>query len=127
MYNYEYAMHDDILQYISDEYSAEQIAELLQDRDSWEEQLNDDLWVCDSVTGNASGSYTVNIWKAEENLCHNMDLLLDACAEWCQDVGEAIEKGAEYCDVTIRCYLLRQMIAEVLDELEEAQKDGATQ
>ena len=52
------------------------------DRDELEEKANDDLWVDDSVTGNASGSYTFSTWQAEENLCHNMDELEDACNEF---------------------------------------------
>ena len=45
------------------------------DREELEEIANDELWADDSVTGNASGSYTFSTWKAEENLCHNMDEL----------------------------------------------------
>lgn len=30
------------------------------------------------VTGNGSGSYTCDAYEAEENLCHNLDLLKDA-------------------------------------------------
>ena len=30
-----------------------------------------------------------------------------------------IEKGAEWCDVTIRCYLLNQAISSVLEEIED--------
>ena len=32
---------------------------------------------------------------------------------------DLLEKGAEWADVTIRCYLLGQAIGEVLDEMEE--------
>lgn len=35
-----------------------------------------------SVTGNAGGSYTFNAWKAEEYLCHNLDLLAEANEEF---------------------------------------------
>lgn len=77
-----------------------------------EEELNDRLFIEDSVTGNASGSYTFNAWQAEENLCHNWDLLEQACNEYGID-SSVIEKGAEYCDV-FRCYLLPQAIAQVL-------------
>ena len=91
-------------------------------REDLEEIANDNLWVDDSVTGNASGSYTFSTWKAEENLCHNMDELEDACEEFGQDIGEAVKHGAEYCDVTIRCYLLGQAISAALDELEEEGK-----
>ena len=91
-------------------------------REELEEIANDELWVDDSVTGNGSGSYTFSTWQAEENLCHNMDELEDACDEFGQDIGEAVKQGAEYCDVTIRCYLLGQAISAALDELEEEGK-----
>lgn len=81
------------------------------------ENLYDKFWIDDGVTGNLSGSYTCNTYKAEENLCHNMDLLIDACDEFGQSICDAIERGAEYCDVTIRCYLLGSVLCEVLDEL----------
>lgn len=47
-----------------------------------------------------------------------MNLLEEACDEFGQDVGEAVKRGAEYCDVTIRCYLLGSAISEAIDELE---------
>ena len=92
------------------------------DREGLEEIANDKLWFDDSVTGNGSGSYTFSTWKAEENLCHNRDELENACEEFGQDIGEAVKQGAEYCDVTIRCYLLGQAISAALDELEEEGK-----
>ena len=92
------------------------------DRDELEEVANDKLWMDDSVTGNGSGSYTFNTWKAEENLCHNMDVLKEACDEFLDNIGHAIEQGAEYCDVIIRCYLLSQAISAALDKLEEEGK-----
>ena len=91
-------------------------------REELEENANDWLWTADEVTGNGSGSYTFSAWQAEENLCHNMDELEDACDEFGQDIGEAVKHGAEYCDVTIRCYLLGQAISAALDELEEEGK-----
>ena len=91
-------------------------------REELEEVANDELWNDDSVTGNASGSYTFNTWQAEENLCHNMDKLEEACDAFGQDIGEAVKQGAEYCDVTIRCYLLGQAISAAIDELEEEGK-----
>ena len=91
-------------------------------REELEEVANDELWVDDRVTGNGSGSYTFSRWKAEENLCHNMDELEDACNEFGQDIGEEVKQGAEYCDVTIRCYLLGQAISAAIDELEEEGK-----
>lgn len=81
--------------------------------------LNDELWLCDHVTGNASGSYTFSTWEAEEYLAHNWDLLEEACAMFGADMGEEIKKGAESADVLIRCYLLPAAIDEVLPEFEE--------
>ena len=91
-------------------------------REELEENANDWLWTADEVTGNASGSYTFSTWQAEENLCHNMDELADACDGIAQDIGEAVKQGAEYCDVIIRCYLLGQAISAAIDELEEEGK-----
>ena len=110
--------------------TADAKAAILENMDMWEwhnreeleENANDWLWAADEVTGNASGSYTFSTWKAEENLCHNMDELEEACDEFGQDIGEAVKHGAEYCDVTIRCYLLGQAISAALDELEEEGK-----
>lgn len=91
------------------------------DRDELKQVANDELWTDDSVTGNASGSYYCNTWRAEEALCHNWDLLADAIEEFGGDV-DILRQGAESCDVTIRCYLLGQAIDVALDELEEEEK-----
>ena len=96
------------------------------DREELEEVAHDELWADDSVTGNASGSYFCSTWKAEEALCHNWDLLAEACEEFGQDIGEAFKRGAEFCDVTIRCYLLSQAIVAALDEVEAEQKIAYT-
>lgn len=83
-----------------------------------EEELNEVLFSEDGVTGNASGSYTFYAWTAEENLTHNLDLAEEACSSFGINLGEAVKKGAEYIDVTIRCYLLSDAISEVLKEYE---------
>ncbi len=114
--NYMEAVADDVRDYIENEID---LKEWKGNRDGLEEKLNDDLWVCDSVTGNASGSYYCNNWKAEEALAHNWDLLAEALTEFGQDGTDVLKEGAEAMDVTIRCYLLGQAIAEVLDDLEE--------
>lgn len=119
MYDYQSAIREDVKEYITDNYTIEEIKEnlLIHNRSRWEEQLHDDMWTADSVTGNGSGSYTFSTWKAEENLCHNMDLLREALEEFGCGI-EYLEKGAEACDVTIRCYLLHGAISDILDELE---------
>lgn len=88
-----------------------------EEREELEEYLNDTLWAEDSVTGNGSGSYTFSTFKSAENLTHNWDLLEEALYEFGMRDINPIEKGEEWCDVTIRCYLLSQAISEVLDEM----------
>ena len=114
MYDYREAVKNDVLEYINNEVDLE---EWRGDRDGLEEKLNEDLWICDSVTGNASGSYYCNSYKAEEALMHNLDLLAEACEEFGGGC-DVLKDGAEACDVTIRCYLLGECIAAVLDDLE---------
>lgn len=105
----------DVKEVVTNDYDYKE--ELKEDRNAFEQRLNDELWTNDSVTGNGSGSYTFNTWEAEEYLCHNSDLLMEALNEFGCGAAD-ISNGPEYCDVTIRCYLLSQAISTVLDELE---------
>lgn len=56
-YNYFEAVKSDVTEYIENEID---FSDWTENRDGLEEELNDDLWICDSVTGNASGSYFCN-------------------------------------------------------------------
>ena len=115
-YDYLAAVKADVLAYIEDEINLE---EWRGRKEELEEHLNSELWACDRVTGNASGSYFFSRWKAEEAICHNLELLSDALAEFGQNGTDVLRQGAEAMDVTIRCYVLGQAIAEALDELSE--------
>ena len=120
-YDYRQAVRDDILDYIKEH----DIQVTDKNREEVQGFLYDTLFVEDSVTGNASGSYTFNTWKAEEYLCHNLDLLAEAIDEFGADAGtykDCIE-SAETADVTIRCYLLTECLSSVLDELEVEEED----
>lgn len=123
MYDYLEQVTADVRDYVEQEID---LSDWAGDRDGLEEKLNDDLWTCDSVTGNASGSYTFNRIQAQIYVLDGMDELQEAVNEFGIDsetIGEKfLESDWEYFDVTIRCYLLGQAIAAVLDDLEE---DGA--
>lgn len=80
------------------------------------DELYDELWTADSVTGNASGSYYCHAWKAEVALARSWELLKEALEEFGLENVNILEKGAEYCDVTIRCYLLSECLAEALED-----------
>lgn len=120
-YNYLQAVTDDVREYIENEVN---LSEWKGNLAGLSEHLNDVLWIEDSVTGNASGSYTFNTYQAEEYIAHNLDLLAEALSEFGCNV-DVLEKGAEWCDVTIRCYLLGQAISEALEEYEEALEEDA--
>lgn len=117
-YDYFAAVKKDVLNYINEN----GMVVTTKNRNEVEQELNDTLFTCDSVTGNASGSYTFNAWKAEEYLCHNWELLAEALTEFGSGMSY-LERGAEACDVTIRCYLLGQAISEVLDEIETEEEE----
>lgn len=111
-YNYLEAVKEDVREYINNEIELLDFSSL----EELEEKVNNDLWINDGVTGNVSGSYYCNSWKAEEALSHNWDLLAEALENFGQDGTDILKQGAEAMDVTIRCYLLGQAIAEVLEE-----------
>ena len=102
-YDYYKAMKEDVKNYLEEN-------ELQLNEDTYND-IYDEMFICDSITGNGSGSYTFSAYQAEENICHNMDLLEEACDEFC-----CVPKldNAEWCDVTIRCYLLGQVLSEMM-------------
>lgn len=102
-YDYYEAVKNDICEYIAENGVSNY------------DDLYDKLFMEDSVTGNASGSYTFSKWRAEENLCHNMDTLRDALKDFGFDVSAVLD-SAETCDVIIRCYLLGEVLDDVLNE-----------
>ena len=102
-YNYYKAMKEDIKNYLEEN-------ELQLNEDTYND-IYDEMFVSDYITGNASGSYTFSTYQAEENIYHNLDLLKEACEEFC---CEPKFDNAEWCDVTIRCYLLGQVLSEMM-------------
>lgn len=113
-YDYREAVKDDVLEYINNKINFEDFDTL----EELDEHLNEVLFTEDSVTGNASGSYTFNTYEAEENICHNLDLLGEALEEFGGGY-DILKDGAEAADVTIRCYLLGECIAAALEEIED--------
>ena len=120
-YNYIEHIKEDVKTEIFNYFTKEEIMNAfksLEASDELYEKAYDVLFIDDSVTGNASGSYTCNAYQAEEYICHNWDLLVEALEEFGESESDALSRGAEFCDVTIRCYLLGSAIKEALDEIE---------
>lgn len=124
-YNYFEAVKADVEQWIEDNMDLEHDIECgqFEDMDDIETYLNDTLWTEDSVTGNASGSYTFNRAEAKEFVLADIDTVREALEEFGTDAGTIAEKSLaedwEYFDVTARCYILGQAIVEVLDDIRE--------
>lgn len=125
-YNYYAAMKEDVKNYIAENYTAEELNEKMLDFDDFSEELNDELWTVDSVTGNGSGSYTFNRATAKDYILsdsENIDLLREALKEFCVESDTIAEKFLseewEDFDVTIRCYILGSVINNVLEDLKK--------
>lgn len=119
-YDYETSIYNDVRDYIVEHLQDLDYSELLyidSDKSRFIEDMQEEMFTADRVTGNGSGSYTFNTWEAEENLCHNMDLLKEALEEFGCDITY-LEKGAEACDVTIRCYLMPGILDDYVHSLE---------
>lgn len=117
MYNYYDAVKADVLDYIREEINLADYDDL----DDLAEKLNDDLWINDSVTGNASGSYTFNSFTAKEYVSENMDLVEEMASEFCVDLSDIgrhfLQEDWEWFDVSIRCYVLYACISDALEEI----------
>ena len=119
-YDYREAMREDVKAWLADNFEyLEDSVDDTTDREAVAEFLNDMLWAEDSVTGNASGSYTFDRAQAKEYVDDNMELAVTACREFdcITKFADAITDGDyEFLDVTIRCYLLGEAIEAVIDE-----------
>jgi hypothetical protein len=122
-YNYDYkvAVKADAISYIEEmlEYGTIEVVDLT--TDDGREKISDLCWNSDQVTGNASGSYTFSTYVAECNICHNMSLYAEALDEF--GVGPKNELDPEYIDVTIRCYVLDQVLNRAIDAVLLEHKD----
>lgn len=124
MYDYREAMREDIKNAIEENKEYWNGWKDM-DKDARADFLNEELWCDDSVTGNGSGSYTFNSYKAMENLYGNEDLVEELVGEFGLD-AETVAKHFmdwEYWDVSIRCYLLGEVVWDVLDEIEDEEEE----
>lgn len=117
MYDYLKSMKEDITEALENDYlyHYETPNAMAEDYDN----IYNDLWLDDSVTGNGSGSYTFNRSEAKDYVLDNTDLLKEAYEEF----GSLESLGTDFCsddyekmDVTIRCYLLSEALSDVIDD-----------
>ena len=115
-YDYEEAVREDITSYLHELRAGE----LHSPKDY--DEMYDELFTDDSVTGNGSGSYWCNASKAKECVMEDPnaeDYIRNLINEFGIDSHEIAEHFMdwEYWDVSIRCYLLGQVLGDVLDDL----------
>lgn len=114
-YNYLEAVTANAKQWLLDNYEVDFLAES-EDYSTFYDEMFDE----DSVTGNASASYTFNTWEAEEYLCHNMQLLERAADKFgYNEIPREWVESAETADVIIRCYYLEEAIYNAIKEIKE--------
>ena len=110
-YDYEAQMREDIREAVEELRKYKDFS-IFDSVDEITEFLNDELFCDDSVTGNGSGSYFCNRWLAEEAICHNLQIY-----EECVDgYGLSSKFDPESIDVSIRCYLLSQVLQKMADD-----------
>lgn len=100
--------------------ASENFVDYLEDNydfnDAWD-AFYEDLFMDDSVTGNASGSYWFNSKKAEKSLGEfiwdeDIVLLLEEMGYTIEDV---VKRGPEVTDVIIRCAILSSVCEDLRD------------
>ena len=119
-WNYDYydAVKEDVKEFILDRYELETVGDV-QELDAYE--IEDEAMNHDSVTGNASGSYTFNRCRAQEYVNDNIDLLNEAVEDGIIDVETVgdwfLSSNFELMDVIIRCHVLPTVIGAAIDEI----------
>ena len=103
--------------------AMECIKENLEYSDSWDE-MYDILFMDDSVTGNVSGSYYCNSYKAAEAISGIIfdSNVVDEFKEMGYD-GIPTEEGAETCDVIARCICLGLVSGELEEYYDSLRED----
>lgn len=118
-YDYRTEMYEDVLEAVTEWLDVNPEALEVVDGDYVDlyEGLYDILWFDDSVTGNGSGSYTFDEHYASECLVGNYSILKEALNDFCQ--FPLTDISAEVFDVTIRCYLLGDVLYDVLSDMND--------
>jgi hypothetical protein len=123
MSDYRTAVREAIEQYLEDNEQYINMADF-DSAEDFGEWLNDTLWTEDSVTGNGSGSYFCNSAESKEAVLADVETALEAIREFDGGRGECAEaflnEAWEFIDVTARCYVLGECIADYISENEEA-------
>jgi len=116
-YNYRTEMKQDILDYINSNITLED----WEFHGDLEDYLYNELWADDSITGNGGNYYSLE-FVCNNCLAYNLDLMMEACEEFYVDMKTLLQHYhngnlARYLDCAIRCYLLGEVLYDVLNEI----------
>lgn len=123
-YSYREAVLGDVREWIEENYPivpfGDAITPVFESREDAIDHLNDTLWIADSVTGNGSGSYTFNSFRARENVLSDPDTVKEAFEEFDEKSRFAdlvFSDEWETIDVITRCYCLYCAVETAINEL----------
>lgn len=91
-------------------------------KDTSIDDIYDELFVADGVTGNGSGSYTFNRYLASENVADAIwdDDIVCALNEIGVNIDELIkDRDPEGLDVSIRCVILSHVMGDLEEHFDE--------
>lgn len=91
-------------------------------KDTSIDDIYDELFDADGVTGNGSGSYTFNSYRASENVADAIwdDDIVYALGEMGVNVSEFIkDRDPEGLDVSIRCAILGHIMGDLEEHFED--------
>ena len=116
-YDYRKAIKLDILDYIESNITLED----WEFRTDLEDDLYSELWANDSITGNGGKYYDTESY-CESCLAYNLDLMMEACEEFGIDMKILLQHYhdgdlARHLDCAIRCYLLGEVLYDILNEI----------
>ena len=111
---------DQMKEHIKDDYDFYDYVED-QDQEELYEKLYEEMWVDDNITGNGTteGFTHGDQEYAKDMVCNALSVLREAVQDFdCKEKAfEAfLKQDFIYFDTTIRCYLLGQVLTEVLKE-----------
>lgn len=123
MYSYNDAVFDDIVSFVNKKFTEEEKCSIFYSSDA-HDLLYNILKNEDGVTGASRGSYTMDRSIAKSNLKGNEEMLYDAVLGVCADMVECpnayiCRSPEEFCDALIRCYLLPDMLDDVIRQYRE--------
>ena len=116
-YEYKTEMTTDILDYINSNITLKD----WEFRSDLEDYLYNELWAENSITGNGGNYYNTETC-CESYLAYNFNLMIEACEEFGIDMKILLQHYhngdlARHLDCAIRCYLLGEVLYDVLNEI----------